>query len=681
MKNTILITNNLVVLPEKNGRASTQILGTLTSNLLYFGYTLSKDAYSKLMSVSDKTLKTWWGEIEPALKRVTGDDKKMDRFVVYKNFPQEVLEMSQAEYWFNQILMYWGFPSDLFTQEEVSRDKMFEKTTLKVLQEADKNALQRIFQNLLQLGARWNNEQRAFALFLAQENLSWKVSDIVFKENMAPFVSALRDAGVNVKLTSAMDVLRLAVGMSNGDITMATNTPFTRFTRADRRFFLNLLEKTSNLEEDVARDVERWKRFFNALHPFDYKGLINVHAVANALYKNEVTSFNGKVELALSKKQKTALNLLSQRPGDFIRRFHHVYGIFGAKAVEALNDVLPNLTTLQLLKFEKYLETIGQRDKLTVAPKGNWTKLQILPNTKSKIRKGHKEILTETIRKTVARRIREKVGTINLFESAAQIKLQTNEADLCSFGRGTTVYLPDNINFVRSASYWSTLNRGVTWFDNGWNFFDENWGSVDTLCWNSTGMGGAALFSGDPMSSKDSQGRACQMIDLYIDKLAERGIRYGVWNILCFSRVKFSEAKEVFAALQWGEDAQKGKTFEPSRAQFTVPVQGDSFAKYILYLDVKERKVVYMDANLKANVSSASYNTTTLSQTMPAFVEYLDTLPSVYDLFKHGRKSKKGVVVTFDDENVKVEKTGYVFKPLNKENKFKQLDLNSILTS
>lgn len=680
MKTLILLKSHLVELPAASSpRASTAILGTLTANLLHYGYLLSKDAYVRFTKSSDAALKDWWSTVEPVLRAVTGDDRNMDRFVVYKNFPKEVLDMSQAQYWVSQILMYWGLPNELFTAEEKPRDKLLEKTSLKVLQAADAKSLRDVFNGLLKSPARWTKEQTSFAIYLQSQGLSWDVKDISFKENMALFVAALSDAGVSVKLSSATDVLRLAIGLSEGDVSMRTNTKLRHFKRGQRRFFLGLLDKASNLAEDMARDVERWKRFIALLHPADYPRFKNVTRAAAKLYDDKVVSFNAGIENALKDDDAAVLKTLSKRPGEFMRRFHHTYKIFGRKAVDAFADVLSDLTTAQLLKVERYVDTVNDREHRTIAPQGNWSKLQILPNDKVKLKAGHREILTERIATLLATRTKAKVGSVNLQDSAAGVKLQTNDADLSPFGRGTVFPIPDNINFLRSASYWRCKRGHSVWFDNGWNFFDADWKSVDTLCWNSTDMGGAAVFSGDPTNSKEMEGRACQMIDLYIDKLAARGIRYGVWNILCFSHIKFSEAEEMFASLQWGEHAQKGKLFEPSRSQFTAPIQGDSFTKYILYLDIEERKIVYMDANLRGSTSSAASNTATLEKQMPAFVEYLNTLPSVHDLFRHTRQSKKGTVITYDDADIKVDGRGYVFKPVNKDNTYRQLNLSEVL--
>ena len=119
------------------------------ANLAYYGFTLSKEAFDSLASLDNDTVKEWWKRFEPALKEYTGDSKNMSKHVVYKNFPQEVLDMSDTQYWISQIFMYWGAPNDWFTQEEEEREPLMESLDLKVLHLLKKNSLQRVLDNLL----------------------------------------------------------------------------------------------------------------------------------------------------------------------------------------------------------------------------------------------------------------------------------------------------------------------------------------------------------------------------------------------------------------------------------------------------------------------------------------------------------------------------------------------------
>lgn len=675
---------------ETDVKANRQLFGTFLSNLAYYGYVPSKQIVDFLANRPVQDTINLWRKLEPALKANSGEGRKIGDHVVYKNFPTEVLDMSRAEYWFNQILMYIGYPNEWFTTPEEPRAALFENVTMKVLHVADGNTLADIFNNLLKLPARWTDTQEEHAKFLLDSygknvRVAIDLDSVGFKENGIKAVIHAISTGLNadVNITTGTDVLRLAAGMSDADVSLRTEFKFRKFKRAERRFLVTLLESAKNLEDDFAARPAQWKKLMMILHPGDFKSATRVNAAYDKLYKGEVRSFASKVDP--SNIRKSDLKLLASRPGEFLRRFHSVYGLFGKDAITAFGDIVGKLSTSQLVKFNKYLLTINSRKQLVYAPRGNWNRLQIVPNEKMKLEIADIRKLSAVIDAEISERLSKIIPEgVLLDDSVDLIKLQTNDQKLASYGRGTQFPIPDNIKFIRSASYWgdkkSAARGSNTWMDNGWNFYDENWNGMGSLCWNSTVFGkNAAVFSGDPTNSKTVDGKACQMIDLYLDKLAAMGVRYAVWNILSFNNVPFDTVDDIFASLQWGEDATAGKLYEPSRAQMEFQVTGQNKTKFIAYIDLVERKLVYMDANLKGAVNSATSNLQSLGEKMPAFIEYLNSLPSVYDLFQ---SAKKGTVpVLFTDTDTKIEtETAYVFRTENPENSFKKLDLTAILS-
>jgi len=716
MNQKILVANNFIAVPTAKetmlGEQDITMVTTIVSNLAYYGYIPSMEVVEKLKKLSVDELSTLWREVEPAIKELTGASKNMDQFVVYKNFPKEVLNKSQAEYWMAQILMYWGLPNELFTEEVEKREPMLEKMKLKVLALAPTDVFSTILNNLKNNSSRWSTMQNEHAQYLleALKVKSLTVDDFAFKENgvvlanqmikkvmeknhkpTTALAAAFQKKGMvksNVNLFeeldltfgNATDVLRLAALMSEGDVSLREKVRFKKFKRSERKFLLSLLESTKNLVADCTLRPEVWKKLLAALHPGDYK-FETVKKAYDILYRGDFTTFHGEVDAYLKAQDTTALKLLASRPGEFLRKLHHMYNLFGMEAVQSFVKVLPKLNISQLLKLDGYVSTINDRKSLVYPPKGNWTKVQVMENDK-KFSMEAISLLKEEISKQIGLELDEKFPQgVDLDPRVKNIKLQTNDQKLASYGRGTVFSIPENMKFIRTASYWAHPSGRNTWFDNGWNFFDADWNNKFTCCWNSTNTHTqGAVFSGDPTNSKDMKGRACQMIDLDLDKLKASGVRYAVWNILCFSNVCFDEAEEVMGTLQWGEESQKGNLFEPSRAQMVFPITGQNMTKYVAYIDVVERKLVYMDANFAGNVSSASYNGKTLEKKMPAFVEYLASLPTVADLFAH---AKKGTMpVWLDDESKKIEDDvkAYVFKPMNPENKFKKLELQEVVS-
>lgn len=688
----ILIRHNLISLPPSSSDSqenNQQAIATIVSNIAYYGYAVSENVYNRLCQVSTENLTSWWQEIEPVLQKITGDDRKMGDYVVYKNFPQEVLAMSEVEYWTKQILMYWGFPNQYFTTPAEEREALKEKIKFKVLQPAQENSLLEIFNSILYLPNRWVEQQWTDINYLLNDFLYLINTDkIPFKENLIQVLVYCLEEEKTIKVKSATDVLRLAVALSEGDISLRKFPQFRTFKRRERRYLLNLLNETSNLEEDIFRRKNMWKRFFYALHPGDYSSRFGKFSKVIIAYdhlfnnKSPIT-FNSKLEKLLAEKNIQALELLKTRAGEFVRRLHHCLLLFGEETVTAFSEVIPQLKLIQLLKIQSYLETINYRVYRTIAPQGNWTKIQVLETDENRQLKP--EIIEKLLTK-IAQEIKNKVDNfapfVNLDPQTEMIKLQTNDSELTPYGRGTIFPIPDNITFIRTASYWrSGATAHNIWYDNGWNFFAEDWKPLGSCCWTDVNFANSsAIFSGDPTNSKDLQGNACQMIDLYLNELLANNVRYAVWNILCYSGLSFNKAEEVYGALQWGENPQTGNLFEPSRCQLSFPIKGDNLTKYLALIDLQKRHLIYLDANLYGRVTSANENLNILPKKLPALMEYLETLPSVFDLFKH---QSTGLQIAYSDSNLilKNQEPAYVFRPENRANQFTPFSLTKILNS
>lgn len=674
----ILLRHNYIAIPIANDKVDAAALATVMMNLSYYGFALSAEGYQAITKLGTTMFASWWSDVETELKKITGADRKIGDFVVYKNFPAEVLEKSEAEYWIPQILMYWGLPNDLFTQEVKPRAKLNEQPKATVLRRAGRDTFENICTSYLMAPARWKDQEFQDVAFLVQE-FPITIAKLQFKENLVRLATHLMKSEKSLRIRTATDVLRLAAGLSDGDISLRENTKFISFKKPVRKYLLDLLERCDNIAEDVARRAEMWKRFLHQLHPGDHKKRYpRVCKVVDDLYHDRLTTFNSAVEALLLNKNDEVLSLLSERPGEFRRRLAHTLDLFGDKAVNAFlsEKVLNGLTTHQVVSLRSHLELVNHRLSRVFPPKGNWNKLQI--GAPRPIDDSQQYTLFEALGKVLSSRIPK----VNLDPATRMIKLPNNGEE-GAYTRGTAFPIPDDVEFIRTASYWKHKSGRNAWFDNGWNFFDTNWNSVGSCCWTHPKFGykeTAAVFSGDPTNSKDMEGRAAQLIDLYPTKLKEMGVRYAVWNILCYSGIKFETAEEVFAALQWGKDPQSGNLFEPSRCQLSFPLKGDQLTKYICLIDLEKREMVYLDANLHGDVHSADRNNETLAKNMPAFMEYLKALPSVYDLFCESIDKDSKTYILYSDKETDLQKvSAYVFKPENKDNKYKAVNINKLL--
>ena len=673
----ILVANGFVAISGKGEPSldTTNVdLATVVSNLAHYGYVLNRAAFDALASLPHDEIVALWENLKPIFAELTKENREIDKHVVFKNFPREVLQMEDAEYALRQMLVYNGYPYEAVAEEAEPRAPLGDLKRLKVLTLADENTPARIYSNLASLNNRWSDNQIVWATKLVGQRNLIDLDDFGFKENGIALIAKNFDSK-EMRISTGTDVLRLAAALSDGDISLREKVKLRSFKRPERRKLLAMLDESDNLAEDMAARPEQFKRLLERLRPGDYK-FENVKAAYDGLYNKMVKPFSAMVDPQDIVPE--TLDTLVQRPGEFLRRFHHFYDLFGDVAVERFLPLMDKLTSRQLVNFRAYLQTINDREMMIYPPKANWSRAQIAPNKKGKIALSAFLPLNARIAEILSVRLGEMFPEgIALDDATRQIKLQTNDQKLAEYGRGTAFNIPEEVTFIRSASYWQNTNH--CWYDNGWNFFDENWKSVGVLSWSSPKFGDAAAFSGDPMNSGNTLGAATQVIDIYLDALAKKGVRYAVWNVLCYSKIKFSDATgEVLALLQWGENATKGQLFEPSRAQMTFPLKAEAFASYVAYVDVVERKLVYMDAPLKANVSNAESNSETLSTVMPAYVEYLKSLPSVHDLL---RDAPVGTMpVLYSDREVAVEhERAFVFRPENAENEFERIAIADLV--
>jgi hypothetical protein len=690
---SILLRNNYISIPQpgKDGVVVGQeALATILMNLAYYGKSLSLEAYKKLIQLDSTSLIDWWQDVEAELKVITGASRKMADFVVYKNFPKEVLEKSAAEYWIPQILMYWGFSKEHFTQEVKPREKMDKQPPCTVLKLSNDKTFQFLLDSLLAAPARWKSHELEDVLFLSlSPTCDLNVAKLAFKENTIALVVAFMKEGRTIKVKTATDVMRLAVGLSGGDVSLREKSKLKSFKKAERRFLLSMLESAAGLEDDFARRPELFKRLVHTLHPGDFKkSYPRVLKAMNSLYRDELVTYNSVVEAGLLAKDSSVLETLASRPGEFRRRLVHTVNLFGKKAAAAFSNekVLDKLTVAQIVSTRAFLTSVNTRTARIFPPKGNWSRAQLA--APRPVAKSHLKTIDRALAKALAKRV-PAIGKLD--PATSKIKLPNNGEE-GPYARGTVFPIPEGTDFIRTASYWDVSQARYTWFDNGWNFFDQNWNPVGACCWNqpffpSQGYSWSrsakaqkdtgAVFSGDPTIAT---GKACQMIDLYPKQLKAAGVRYAVWSVLCYSGLTFNKANDVFAAFQWGQDANRGKLFEPARCQLAIPLKGEQMTKYVVLIDLDTNEMIYLDAGLKSSTSSAAMNGPLLQKTMPAFMEYIATLPSVHDLFSESVKEGNETQILYSDKDAELKgESAYVFRPENKASTYKAVDINALL--
>jgi hypothetical protein len=625
----------------------------------------------------------WWTITEPALKKASGVDVDMDSYVVYKNFPKEVLNKSDSQYWFAQICMYIGLPNELFTEETTTRPLMDDTLSLKILPLSTTETPSDIASEILLTQTAWTPQNFEDICLLAQSRYVSHVDmgTVGNRANGAKFIASHLTT-VPFTLNAPTDVLRIVAGISENDTDLRTVGRLKNMSRPVRRDVTQWLAQFSqeHLESDFSLRKKSWKILLHALHTGARTDALG--KATASLRAGTLKTLEGDIEHFIKSKDIAVLTLLESHPGHFMRRLHKLYSTFGKSAFTHFSqkNVLNELSVGQLLKLNAYLSTVSQRATYLYTPKGKMAKSQPVTRTKPTIDAQDLSSLKTVLTQEISSRL--KIAHPEGFDVDPRIKnvfipSGEQEADI---GRGTVYSIPDSVNFIRTASYWEAPSTNNVWFDNGWSFFDENWAGANHLTWDHPKLKyekkTLAAFSGDPTNSKDQKGRACQMIDLYLNPLEKSPFRYAVWSILCYSKVPFSNVNTVLATLQWGKDAEKGALYDPNRAQIILPLKGQELTKAVAVLDIQNRTITVLDASIPMNVSSAGYSDVSVQTRVPALLDVIAASPTVWDLF---HLHPGTMPVRYDDAHVPVTGQGYVFSPLNPDSDFKPLAIADIL--
>lgn len=688
----LLLEQGKLVLPEnalpwapETERSSVRDIGTVLSNFAYYGAVPSAAFLAALRETDQNSVDKAWTRAEALLRAGSGADRDMEDHVVYKNFPAEVLEMSEASYWVRQILMYLGLPNEIFTEEVADRAPLDETIALRVLELADPFERDALMEHLREIPAEWRPIELDAATAIVKRTeaqapgrTTIDAGAYAFRTNAMTLAAALLPdfPDLEVKTTSATDVLRLAAGVSGQDVALKVAPRFASFKRPMRRRLIALLENAVDLESDFARRPNTWKHLLKRLHPGEFKAP-RLSAAYDALYNGLPNRFAARLETALKAADPVALDILASDPGTFARDLTRAWKVFGRDALVRFASVLPELETGRLVQLERHFETLDRRNHRLVRPRGRWNVAKVIEMPDSPISGPHRIWLVDQIRAHRKARLDATFADgIDLDARTTQIKLPINGQELAPYGPGTEFPIPENVTFLRSASYWKNPSDGNTWFDNGWSFFDADWQPVANCTWDQTRFGDAAIFSGDPTNSKDLEGRGCQMIDLYLDRLAKEGVAYALWSVLCYSHIPFNKAEDVLATLQWGEVPEGGQLYEPSRAQMAFPIKGEGLARYIAYVDLRTRTLVSLDLELPGSVQSAAHNAKRMSTLMPAVMDHITSLPSVYDMFSPARGGS--TPVRRDDENAPIKGPAWIFAPRHADSEIDPIDLSAL---
>ena len=665
-KNKMMISNGDAI-----NEALTPAVMSMAHDASQLGYLFDMDLVDALRTLREGDLKAIHTELIGNLKKMVGAHVKYEP--MYPNFPTQVMEASDAELWINAMMHYLGDAIGariMPVYEEEARPLLDEKVKYKIIKLGNHEDFMKIFTNLV--GAKTSISEQdkedltSFIVEYGEDVFNYLPSEITFKENMSYITGelmAITDKLDNLfpLFKTATDVLRLAVSLSDGDVSLADNTKFRKFTRKEPRLLLAMLNNCKNPTEDMLRYKNRWIRLGEILHPGEYKARYKKAYDSFDILRNNkpYQTFNSKVEMGLLQNDAVGVaELLKSRPGELARRLDHIVRISHdrAKVIKAFNQVADQINVpllMQVMNHFKIRNIIANR---VVFPKGSLAKAKVIESTPKTISTKMCDSIASICKESILKQLgeRDDIGKVFIDDNLSQIVVPFSQRSASSnsmrtIPRGSRIALEENGKTVRFFIYWKDIKDGRSRdrvdLDLSAVIFDSKWGYKEHVSYtNLRSAGYSAYHSGDITSAPAG---ACEFIDIDIDAVANAGGRYIIMNVLSYTGQPFTDMPEAFAGWMIREKVKSGKIFEPKTVQDKFDLTADTKVSIPLIIDCVKKEVIWTDMALGGNPNwrgdNVEGNMTGIAATGYALTEMRK--PNLYDLFEMHVDARGGELV------------------------------------
>lgn len=628
-RNVIAFQNRILVVPN-SGIDNRSMAMTVQAELMKFGFMLDSYALPALGAADAADIQDFHNEVIDYLNEMTGGGR--DYKPIYPGFPQQVMDMSEYELWRNQLIGYWTGGSFDAPPELESRKAAFEHVNYKMIGLGSEEAFKNIFKTLLASGTSLTpNDFNVVKWFVTNySNLEFPTS-IPFKENLCTVMQTMYDfdrdlSTVTMAKLTTTDVLRVAVAMSGGDISLPAVPPeklrvnsrwntttinpareafkFKKFSRKERKFILSLLEG-SNLDiRDMKLKAQRWIRLGEILHPGEYQSVFPRSYAAFQKIRNEkVQSWYGQVQTAFNQSFDVGLAKLSERPGEFLRKLDWLIRSNGAVRIQSILDVLARIgkDSSNKVLLETYTHFTDRFRPVTdrrIMIKGarKHTKLPDLPAiSMEKI-----ELVQSAIFDILKAKFAElpPLGDCWIDEELKKIPLPTNmrsmSESLVPVVRGQRTPFGGEKKVIRPFIHWFDERGDIDLDLHG--YLLSNTTQAISFGYNGLHTSGLGCYSGDVRHRK---GPCAEYVDIVVDEAIKAGYQYFIMVVNNFSGQRLSDVKECVAGVEEREFPQANKMWKPDTIQNSMKVTSPSKLTLVAAYDLITREYIHLDLDFE----------------------------------------------------------------------------------
>ena len=649
-KNT---TNNV------NETLSIEELATLIKKFEGYGYIFSKEL---AIAISKEERNVIIDKLKAVIKVI--EDFKSDKnyTVFYKNFPDEVINMSEVDIYINQILHYWiGYlpsNSENVIKEDVKPSKLVKSRELNLI---DDEMIEKLFIDLLSSNVTLS-EQYLDDVCVLTNNKSIKELEkymeyIQMKETLTTVSSyILKKEGVLIgNFKTATDILRLIAKIS-GDELNNKHIHFAYFSRAELSQLMTKLENLQNPMPDIKRYSKPWHTFFKL-----YAKKINFHKypkvrkVADMLFGDiSYMTERGKINEQINR-----LPAMSEEELDnFVKEYTVFYGDYIRGILSLLNKAKENQYEKLLLGlencvtkvntrilFQLYDRVINLQEKDKTVPrlvnsKGKWRKLRESISLSDELLNRVLQIVEDGIKTQLKEK--ENLGKVYIDKSYKDIMLTTSEKDsnvsLRPMTRGSRIKFNPNAEVLRFFVAWKNLDEKTLKeltpmysrvdVDLSALSFDKDFKFKRVVAYyNQKEMGFA--FSGDITDAPEGALEYIDILDL--EKLKKKGDRYILMQIRSYNGYTFEEINSVYAGVMelTSNEAKEKKNMYSTAITQGFQIMSPQITTNTILVDLVKFEYVWLDMNM------ANYKVDTFQNSLT-----YEEIPYLNDLLKYFMKKQ-----------------------------------------
>lgn len=648
----------------------------LLAELSQLGYTLSRQVIDHLTTLSKIDFDNFQSELISALVDITGSNLKYRR--LFRNFPHEIPD--DREYLLNRIIgcldnMFFDMPdaswvvlscghgisNDLFKLEdfggcpicqfpveEIGAEEpdfsSVEKFPLKVLLLGDSDHVVYSIERLLSSRVALTSLQLDFIREGIHRRFPFIANEIPFNETRMFFAfhhyNETKVFPVEL-FKSATDVLRYAVYLSGGDVSLANKKDrFKSISRKMRKTLLSVADSVATLE-DMVIHKKRWIRLGEILHAGDYPYLKNINTLLSTLRNDKVSGVTKEsiIEAAFKAQNISALlDVISEYPGIFARKLDRIFRTFPNDVELILKNfklVISDVKTPVLLRLKSLYEKSLPEYRL-IYPKGSIAKLQLLEEHREELSDALKFKIVAILKDELKLRYKSmKLPNGKLDDSLKLYVLpysqRSSSTSLLNLSRGSSYKFDISKKYLRFFLHWVQDKHADhrTDLDLSLMIYDKNWTTLGHISYTQL-QNGYIKHSGDYQSAPYPNG-ASEFIDIDLEHVPY-AVRYIAVSVYDFTGHGSSGLHECSTGIMQYDESGK-ILFDPKRLTDRTAIDLVGGKNLVCVLDMTEHTITTINVPVKeARFARVEISSDFISSMCSVYMNH--NYPTLYDLLE-----------------------------------------------